>query len=104
MLVELSMLAFSSSVLESIELRPVSWDVRGGEVLLGLVGNGTAVASAELRAGPSMLCRGLALGVALAEPPACFAAIALASLSCNRSFALFLVAELDLTGAVEASS
>lgn len=56
--------------------------------------------SVEFRAGPSILCRGLALGVALADVPVCFAAIALASLSCNRSFALFLAVESDLVGAV----
>jgi hypothetical protein len=99
------MLLFSSSVLESIEALPKSCEARGDEFVLGLNGNGTVVASVEFRVEPSMLCRGLALGVALADAPAapaCFAAMALASLSCNRSLALFLEVESDLFGAVQA--
>lgn len=91
---------FSSSALESIELLPISCEARGETLGLGLAGNGIVVPSVEFRTGPSILCRGLALGVALADAPVCFAAIALASLSCSRSFALFLAVESDLGGAV----
>ena len=62
----------------------------------------------ELRFGTSELCRGLAVGVGFAEDPspldaACFAATALASLSCSLSFGLLLV-ESDLDGAVPQTS
>lgn len=87
----------------------MSCEARGEALDFGLAGKGIVVASVELRAGPSILCRsilcrGLALGVALADAPACFAAIALANLSCSRSFALFLVVESDLDGAVQVLS
>lgn len=57
----------------------------------------------ELRFGTSKLCLGLAVGVGFADEPsplaaACFAATALASLSCSLSFGLLLV-ESDLDGA-----
>lgn len=103
-----SVMLFSSSALESIELLPTSCEARGDEAVLGLAGNGTVVASGGFRGEPSVLCRGLALGVALgvalADVPACFAAMALANLSCNRSFALLLAVDSDFVGAVRLSS
>lgn len=83
----------------------MSCEPRGEEVVFGLAREGVML-SVDLRTGMSMLCRGLEVGVPLAEPfsdfkPACLAATALASLSCSRSFALFLGADSGLVGAAE---
>lgn len=95
---------FSDSAFASIDPLGVSCDARGDGFALGLVGDGAAALSVELRFGTSRLCRGLAVGVTFPEAPsdlrpACFAATALASLSCSRSFALLRVTESDLAGA-----
>lgn len=90
----------------STDFLSLSCEARGDEGAFGLCcadGAGAAL-SVELRFGTSKLCRGLAVGVGFAEDPsalpaACFAATALASRSCSRSFGLLLV-ESDLDGAV----
>lgn len=94
----------------STDFLSLSCEARGDEGAFGLCcadGAGAAL-SVELRFGMSKLCRGLAVGVGFADDPsplpaACFAATALASLSCSLSFGLLLV-ESDLDGAVPQTS
>lgn len=94
----------------STDFLSLSCEARGDEGAFGLCcadGAGAAL-SVELRFGTSKLCRGLAVGVGFADDPsplpaACFAATALASLSCSLSFGLLLV-ESDLDGAVPQTS
>lgn len=95
----------SGSAFASIDLLPLSCDARGDGFALELTGDSGVALSVEVRAGASILCRGLAVGVTFVEvvsdfKPAFFAATALASLSCSRSLVLFRVAESDREGTV----
>lgn len=86
----------------SVDFLPLSCETLVGVFAFGLCGDGTdgAALSVDVRLGTSKLWRGLAVGVGFAEDPspfAAFAATALASLSCSRSFCLVLV-ESDIDG------